>query len=290
MIKSMTGYGRASYSSAGRKMTVEIKSLNAKQSEIYTRLPQHIKEKDIELRTLVVSILERGKFDLNIHTDEEAGEAGINFNRNLASKYFEEIKSFYDEKGMHVPDETLLHILRLPDVMSGKEVMENDEWEELKNSVKSACLQLDEFRRKEGSVLFEDLGQRIKAIENLLAEIAPFEEERMAMVRNRLMNDLRTVSEKAGIDANRFEQELIYYLEKIDFTEEKVRLKNHCDYFMKTMNEETSNGRKLGFITQEIGREINTIGSKANHSLIQQVVVRMKDELEKIKEQLFNIL
>lgn len=285
----MTGYGQSHYNHSGKKMTVEIKSLNAKQTEIYTRLPQYLKEKDIELRTYVASILERGKFDLYIHGDE-SGEEDISFNKALAYKYLEEIKSFYKEQDLKMPDETILHIMRLPDVLSGKEVLENEEWEQLKNAVSEACHKLDAFRQKEGKALSLDLQKRIQIITRLIEDIGKYEEERIALIRNRLAVDLQAVVEKVAIDKNRFEQELIYYLEKNDFTEEKVRLQNHCEYFISTMNEETSIGRKLGFIAQEMGREINTIGSKAGHSLIQQIVVRMKDELEKIKEQLFNIL
>lgn len=289
MIKSMTGYGQAHFNHSGKKMTVEIKSLNAKQTEIYTRLPHYLKEKDIELRTFVTSLLERGKFDLYIHGDE-SGEEDISFNKILAYKYLEEIKSFYKEQNLKIPDETILHIMRLPDVLSGKEVLENEEWTQLKEAVSEACLKLDAFRQKEGKSLYFDLKKRIQIIIRLIEDIGKYEENRVTQIRNRLAFDLQSIVEKVAMDKNRFEQELIYYLEKMDFTEEKVRLKNHCDYFIDTMTEEGSNGRKLGFIAQEMGREINTIGSKAGHSLIQQIVVRMKDELEKIKEQLFNIL
>jgi len=290
MIKSMTGYGKASCILAGKKITVEIKSLNGKQADIYMRLPQIYKEKEIEIRSLVISLLERGKIDLYLTIEETGGENAVNINKTLVKNYFREIKSLYEETGISMPEETLLHILKFPDVLTGNENIQNEELELLKNTVSVACTLVDEFRKNEGRTLNNDLLQRIGLIVNMMSGIDPFEKERLGYIKNKLRNDLQEIADRVSVDENRFEQELIFYIDKIDFTEEKTRLKNHCDYFITTMEEGTANGKKLGFIAQEMGREINTLGSKANHSSIQQIVVQMKDELEKIKEQLLNIL
>lgn len=290
MIKSMTGYGKASCMLAGKKISVEIKSLNGKQADIYMRLPQFYKEKEIEIRSLVISLLERGKIDLYLAIEETVGENAININKTLVRSYYREIKSMYEETGIRMPEETLLHILKFPDVLTGNENIQDEEWELLKNTVTVACTLVDEFRKNEGNTLSNDLFKRIGLIINMMNEIDPFEKDRLVYIKNKLRNDLQEIADRVSVDENRFEQELIFYIDKIDFTEEKTRLKNHCDYFIKTMEECNANGKKLGFITQEIGREINTLGSKANHSSIQQIVVQMKDELEKIKEQLLNIL
>jgi len=286
----MTGYGKASCLMTGKKVTIEIKSLNSKQADIYMRVPQIYKEKEIEIRSLVISSLERGKIDLYINIEETGGLHEVNINKDLVNCYYREISSIYEETGIRMPEETILHILKFPDVMTGRETILNEEWEVLKAAVLEACSSVDEFRRNEGSALNKDLMQRIGLIVHLTDKVMPFEHERLTYIKNKLRSDLKEMEDIANIDENRFEQELIYYIDKIDFSEEMTRLRNHCDYFVKTMEEGTANGKKLGFIGQEIGREMNTLGSKANHSSIQQIVVQMKDELEKIKEQLLNIL
>lgn len=286
----MTGFGKSSCSWSGRKYLVEIKTLNSKQADIYMRLPQVYKEKEIEIRTLIISRLERGKMDVFFSVEEVSAGQQVRINKDLVNSYYTEIKSMYAEIGAAIPDDTLLHILKFPEVLSSNDNLVEEEWEVFKKMIEDACIAVNEFRTTEGCILYKDLLQRTQLICSMIDDIIPFEKERINQIKNKLHNELKDLSGKINADENRFEQELIFYLERIDFTEEKTRLKSHCDYFVKTMKEDTANGKKLGFIAQEMGREINTIGSKANHSSIQQVVVQMKDELEKIKEQLLNIL
>jgi len=290
MIKSMTGYGKASCLFSGRNYSVEIKTLNSKQADLFMRLPQSLKEKEIEIRTLIISLLERGKIDLFFSVEDVGERNEVQINRDLAKSYYGQIKSLYEETGAEMPAETLLHILKFPDVLNSNLGIQSDEWDVIKKLVSEACQSVDDFRKSEGLSLYKDLMERNHLISNMLEDVLPFEQERIHTIKTRLHNDLQEFAGKSNVDGNRFEQELIFYLERIDFTEEKTRLRNHCNYFIKTMKEDTANGKKLGFIAQEMGREINTIGSKANHSAIQQIVVQMKDELEKIKEQLLNIL
>lgn len=286
MIQSMTGYGKAVAEHSEKKIGVEIRSLNSKSLDLNTRLPYLYKEKELEIRKLLSENLQRGKIDFFINTESTSANKNQQINPEIIQSYMEEFRQV-------APDATnaelLSLVMRLPDVMvfSCKE-LDEEEWEKTSQLIVEAVDNLNQFRTDEGQVLENELIQRIHAIEDLLVNVEPFEKERIEILRERFAKNLQEL--QTEFDQNRFEQELIYYLEKLDITEEKVRLKNHCDYFLQTLNSEESNGKKLGFISQEIGREINTLGSKSNHSEMQKIVVQMKDELEKIKEQLLNIL
>lgn len=292
MIKSMTGYGRASGESGKRKYTIEVKTLNSKQFDMLSRIPQIYKEKELEIRSLLQSKLERGKIEITITVDESVTEDNFEINHELVKNYFTEIRSLQKEISLKDDDQLLSTILKLPEVIrAAPEKFEEEEWEGLLTIILDAIDHCDKSRIKEGEILEEDFNNRISYIRKYLTALEKFEDQRIVKIRTRLKQDLEKYVDDKKIDENRFEQEIVYYLEKIDITEEKVRLENHCNYFLQTLAEaNTSNGKKLNFISQEIGREINTIGSKANDSDIQKLVVQMKDELEKIKEQLFNIL
>ncbi|MDE5944880.1 MAG: YicC family protein [Rikenella sp.] len=289
----MTGYGRAERHTDQRKIIVEIKSLNSKQLDLSTRIPSIYREKEYEIRQTVGKALGRGKVDLFVSVEPVGGgarTAGGTINRELFKAYYAQLVELRRELGDTNEAEPLITtVLRLPEVMQTETVaIAPEEWKALTEAVDEAVENLNRFRAQEGAVLMADLLKRIDTIESLAAQIVPLEGERIETVRARLMENLKAL--QAHVDNNRFEQEIIYYLEKFDITEEKVRLKQHCDYFRTVADESEGVGRKLGFIAQEIGREINTTGSKANHAGIQKIVVRMKDELEKIKEQLLNLL
>lgn len=289
----MTGYGRAERHTDQRKIIVEIKSLNSKQLDLSTRIPSIYREKEYEIRQTVGKALGRGKVDLFVSVEPVGGgarTAGGTINRELFKAYYAQLVELRRELGDTNEAEPLITtVLRLPEVMQTETVaIAPEEWKALTEAVDEAVENLNRFRAQEGAVLMADLLTRIDTIESLAAQIVPLEGERIETVRARLMENLKAL--QAHVDNNRFEQEIIYYLEKFDITEEKVRLKQHCDYFRTVADESEGVGRKLGFIAQEIGREINTTGSKANHAGIQKIVVRMKDELEKIKEQLLNLL
>ena len=292
MIKSMTGFGRAERHTDQRKITVEIKSLNSKQLDLSTRIPSIYREKEYESRNTVSKAVGRGKVDLFVTVENIAGAktAGGSINKELFKAYYTQLVELQQELGDQNGAEPLITtVLRLPDVMQTEAVVVSDEeWQALTDAVNEAVDNLNKFRMQEGEVLIKDLLKRIDTIQELAAQIVPLEGERIETVRTRLMENLKAL--QVNVDSNRFEQEIIYYLEKFDITEEKVRLKQHCDYFRTVAAESEGVGRKLGFIAQEMGREINTTGSKANHAGIQKIVVRMKDELEKIKEQLLNLL
>lgn len=291
MLHSMTGYGKAEKNYSGKRISIEIKSLNSKQGDIFTRMPTYYKEKDLDIRKLISEQLQRGKIELNINVENFSDESNHSLNKALAKKYYEELKALawdIEEKSFN---DYLPLLVKMPDVMvNAIPTLEKKEWSALREGVLECCQKVNEFRIAEGAELEKDFLLRISNIETLLEKIPPHEQERMDKITNKIKKDLNDMLADNQYDKNRFEQELIYYLEKLDITEEKVRLKNHCDYFRKTLNLNTSSGKKLNFIGQEIGREINTIGSKANHTDIQHIVVMMKDELEKIKEQLSNIL
>ena len=288
----MTGYGRAERHTDQRKITVEIKSLNSKQLDLSTRIPSIYREKEYEIRNTVSKAVGRGKVDLFVTVENIAGAktAGGSINKELFKTYYTQLVELQRELGDQNATEPLITtVLRLPDVMQTEAVVVSDqEWQALTDAVNEAVDNLNKFRIQEGEVLIKDLLKRIDTIQELAAQIIPLEGERIETVRTRLMENLKAL--QVNVDSNRFEQEIIYYLEKFDITEEKVRLKQHCDYFRTVAGESEGVGRKLGFIAQEMGREINTTGSKANHAGIQKIVVRMKDELEKIKEQLLNLL
>ena len=291
----MTGFGKAEAEVRGRKFTIEIRSLNSRQTDISLKIPGIFRDKEMEIRNFLSQKLERGKIDLYITSDSSDETSNYSINKNLAKRYREELRELQSELNEEEMMGLLPLILRLPDVVqSGRDVLQEGEWLIVKEAFERSVLLLDEFRIHEGSILDEDMRSRTDLILTLLESIGPFESNRIRFVKDKLRREFRNMIEgdqgSGIIDENRFEQELIYYLERMDITEEKVRLKKHCEYFLETLNIGVSQGKKLGFITQEIGREINTIGSKANDADIQKIVVQMKDELEKIKEQLLNIL
>jgi uncharacterized protein (TIGR00255 family) len=292
MLKSMTGFGKASLEANDKKITVEIKSLNSKQSDISIRIPQHYKEKELLLRNEINQCLNRGKIDISVWFDGNHNDKAVRFNEALIKDYYKQLERISETLGTKVENEQVLQvILRLPDVFKTEvKDLDEEEWIMVLNTTRVALDEIDKFRLQEGVVLEKDFIYRIQKINELLRAVEPFEGERIEKIRERINQNFIDNLDKSNIDQNRFEQEIIFYLEKFDITEEKLRLGHHCTYFLETMKNEDMAGRKLGFITQEIGREINTIGSKANHTEIQKIVVQMKDELEKIKEQLLNIL
>lgn len=285
MIQSMTGFGKHVAQLPSKKITVELKSLNSKNLDLNARMPQAYRSKELELRKVIASSLERGKVDFSLYVELTGTETSAVVNEGAVKQYMKQLKSIADGDDLRL----LEMALRLPDSMkTEREDLDEKEYVVIQSALKGALAEINKFRSEEGKVLEKDFVARLKNLENLLKEVTAMDVDRIDTIRERLekaMNDL-----KADVDANRFEQELIYYLEKYDITEEKVRLANHLEYFSSTLNSADSNGKKLGFIGQEIGREINTIGSKANYAPMQQVVVQMKDELEKIKEQMLNVL
>jgi uncharacterized protein (TIGR00255 family) len=290
-MKSMTGYGKAICSLPGKKITIEIKSINSKQLDISLRLPPVYRDKDADIRSLASKVLERGKIEIFISVESLTGDTNYSLNKELAKRYFNDLKQLSEELGLPMTDDVLAVLMRMPDVVKTQsEEAGEEEWLQIALAVEKAVGEVNAFRKIEGAALRGDMLDRIEIIQNNIPRIEAFEKERLEQIRRRIMSNISAFMEQEKIDTNRFEQELIYYMEKIDFTEEKVRLQKHCDYFILTMSEHAANGRKLGFITQEIGREINTLGSKANDAGIQKIVIEMKDEMEKIKEQLLNVL
>ncbi len=291
MIKSMTGFGKFVSEIPGKKITVEVRSLNSKSIDLNLRMPYMYKEKELELRSYVSKQMERGKVDLTIFTESTNESAPVAINKTLAKTYYKELKSLSEELN-EGSSNLLALVLKMPEVMKAeREVVELDdaEWLQVKTAVDKSIEAFQVFRSDEGKILANEFETRINIIYDLLEQVLAGDAARIENIRTRIKNNIAELVEKEKIDENRFEQELIYYIEKLDITEEKLRLKTHLDYFIKTM-QEPSGGRKLGFIAQEIGREINTIGSKANDATVQKLVVQMKDELEKIKEQLLNVL
>jgi uncharacterized protein (TIGR00255 family) len=287
----MTGFGKEVVETAFRKVTVEIRTLNSKQLDLNLRVPVEFREKEPELRSIISKSLQRGKVDFVVQTEMVNHQNAAVINKELVRHYYNEMTDVAKSLDQTDYSGFLPVIIRLPDVFVQKALETNEEeWEQVKTGIISAIDKVDRFRKEEGAVLEKDLVLRIDRIVELLAKVEPFEAERPAIVKERIRKRLEEWGSDAEIDRNRLEQEMIYYLEKFDITEEKVRLKKHCEYFLETLTAPQSPGKKLGFVTQEIGREINTLGSKANHAEIQKLVVLMKDELEKIKEQLFNIL
>ena len=285
MIQSMTGFGKCVVQLPNKKITVEIKSLNSKSIDLNARMPSSYREKELELRKLVANSLQRGKVDFSLYVELTGDETTSQVNEVAVKQYMAQLKNIATGDDLRL----LEMALRFPDAMkTAKEDIDEEEYEAIKEALKGALVEINEFRSEEGSVLEQDFLDRITSLNNLLEEVIKIDPDRQSTIRERLEKAVQDL--KADVDANRFEQELIYYLEKYDITEEKVRLSNHLDYFGKTLKSDDSNGKKLGFISQEIGREINTIGSKANYAPMQQIVVQMKDELEKIKEQMLNVL
>ena len=291
MIKSMTGFGKTKLETNNKVLNVEIRTLNSKQLDLNIRMPYLYKEKELEIRSLLGKQLVRGKIDLSINIEQSSVDSVPELNKDLAIKYFDQFKELSKELNIEVPADPFSILMKMPEILtSSKEELKKEEWEDLLQGIKNTITKVDEFRSQEGSHLNIDFVQRINEIQNLLTQVESFEEARVPRIKERINANLKTFVEDLSNDKNRLEQEMIFYLEKLDVTEEKVRLAKHCDYFLETLNNEENAGKKLGFITQEIGREINTLGSKANDADIQKIVVLMKDNLEKIKEQLFNIL
>jgi uncharacterized protein (TIGR00255 family) len=291
MIRSMTGYGKATLETPQKKITVEIRSLNSKQADLSTKVPWLYKEKEIEIRNLLSKRLERGKIDIYISFDIMDDELMPVINKNSVKNYYRQLADVASEIGIDCGPEALSIIMRLPEALkSEKPELTGEEWKMASNIIEEALNLVDKYRIDEGRALFSDLSSSVKKILALLDSIAPYEAERISKVREKLSSSLKETIGSENVDMNRFEQEIIFYLEKLDINEEKVRLRKHCDYFTETMNGPDSNGKMLSFIAQEMGREINTIGSKANDASMQKVVVMMKDELERIKEQVLNVL
>lgn len=291
MLKSMTGYGKAVNEVKNKRITIEIKSLNSKQLDMSTRIPGFYKEKELTIRTKVSGALNRGKVDFSMYIETLNGETGTIINTPVVLGYHEQIKNLSAQNNISEPDDYFATLLKLPESLKTEiKEIDEEEWKTIFVIIEDAMEQLNKFRQQEGRVLEKDIEDRVKKILVLLKEIPAHAEQRIERVRTRLFDALNEIKNKLELDNNRFEQEMIFYLEKFDITEETVRLQNHCDYFFETMQLNEPVGKKLGFIAQEMGREINTIGSKANHSEIQRVVIQMKDELEKIKEQILNIL
>lgn len=289
MMKSMTGYGKATCEFPDKRITIEVKSLNSKQLDIFTRVPNVYKEKDIEIRRLIASKLSRGKVEFNMFVESLGETAKSVINEQVFASYLSQIKSVAKVTGADMPSDVFANILRLPDVMKTEvKELDEDEWEVLKASIAAALDNLNEFRSQEGASIYSDISGNISKIETLLTQVEPFEAIRIEKVRQRIKENLEALEAKPNME--RLEQEMIFYIEKMDVNEEKIRLAHHCKYFIETANLDEAVGKKLGFISQEIGREINTLGSKANHENIQKIVVQMKDELEKIKEQVLNAL
>jgi len=285
MIQSMTGFGKHAIQLPSKKITIELKSLNSKNLDLNARMPSAYREKELELRKIIASSLVRGKVDFGLYVETTGGETSAQINEEVVKTYMKQLGAIAQGDDLRL----LEMALRMPDAMkTEREDIDDEEYKSIKQALKEALSEINIFRSEEGSVLEKDFVERIKNLEVLLAKVIAMDPDRQSDVRERL--DKAVTDIKADVDANRFEQELIYYLEKYDITEEKVRLANHLDYFTKTLKSDDSNGKKLGFISQEIGREINTIGSKANYAPMQQLVVQMKDELEKIKEQMLNVL
>ncbi|HCZ09221.1 MAG: YicC/YloC family endoribonuclease [Flavobacteriaceae bacterium] len=285
MIQSMTGFGKAEKQFENKNYVLELRSLNSKGLEVNARLPLQVREIEIELKKIIGEHLVRGKIDLNLNIENLGLPSVKTINTSAINHYIDQLKSIEDGDRM----ELLKMAIKLPETLTtGKEEFEAEEIQMIKELLKQVIGTLNQFRGDEGKVLETEFQKRLVNIEKLASDVEEIDPERSANITKKLKASLETL--QVEVDQNRFEQELIYYLEKYDITEEKVRLKNHIDYFKETMDQSSSNGKKLGFITQEMGREINTIGSKANHAGLQKLVIQMKDELEKIKEQLLNVL
>lgn len=288
----MTGFGKTTVESGNKKVVIEIKSLNSKQLDLNLRIPNLYKEKEMEIRSLIKEQLDRGKVDMCIYFDNAESDKDVSINKAVVMQYFNQMVEISNQLGVQPDKDGLLQtIMRFPDTLQVKsEELDDEEWTRLRAGIMQALEEINKFRMQEGKALMKDISHRIELIQNLAAEVPQFEGRRVDVIRQKLQEKMNEWTDVKNIDQNRMEQEIIYYLEKLDITEEKVRLANHCKYFMETVEKEEAPGRKIGFIAQEIGREINTMGSKANDHDIQKLVVRMKDELEKIKEQSLNVL
>lgn len=281
----MTGYGKSVLQLPTKKISIEIKSLNSKSLDLNARMPSIYREKELGIRKLIATKLERGKVDFSLYLEVTGEETSTQINKPVVTKYMEQLKAVADGDNI----ELLKMAVRLPDALNTeREEINENEWQSIEQEINSALEKIQNYRSEEGDALEKDFRDRIQNITTLLEQVIVMDPERIEGVRERLRKGVAELKER--VDENRFEQELVYYIEKFDITEEKVRLHNHLDYFVKSLDSSDSNGKKLGFIGQEMGREINTIGSKSNYAPMQKLVVQMKDELEKIKEQLLNVL
>ena len=291
MIQSMTGFGKVTAELPTKKVTVEIKALNSKQLDLSTRIPSIYKEKEMQIRSRLLQTLERGKVDFAIYIEYIGKEAFSQINQEAVMSYFAQLKELSDKLGISAPSswDELQLVLRMPDVIKTDPVeVDEDEWNVVKQAIDEAIQHLCDFRIQEGAMLQKLFTQKVSNIAALLNDVEPYEKERIEKIKGRILDNLEKLA--VDYDKNRFEQEMIYYIEKLDVNEEKNRLDNHLKYFLETMETGHGQGKKLGFIAQEMGREINTLGSKSNHADMQKIVVRMKDELEQIKEQVLNVL
>ncbi len=291
MIQSMTGYGKTTAVVNGKKIHVEIKSLNSKALDLSTRIVPIYREKEMEIRAMISKMLERGKVDFSIWVEKDDTQAATPINGGVLENYYKQIKQIGEERQIPLPDDWFSTLLRLPDVMTRTETEElgEEEWTDVRAAIEDAIGKLVEFRKQEGSALQKKFTEKIQNIGLLLKSIEPYEQCRTERIRQRLTEALESIP-NVEYDKNRLEQEMIYYIEKLDINEEKQRLANHLEYFMETMENGHGQGKKLGFIAQEMGREINTTGSKSNLAEMQNIVVKMKDELEQIKEQVLNVM
>lgn len=291
MIQSMTGFGKATTEFANRKITVELKSLNSKGIDITTKIATLYHEKDVEIRNLIAQRLIRGKVDFALYYDDIATSSSASVNMSLLRGYKEQLEIASEQLGIAMPENLMEVLVKMPDVLKTNTAeLDEQEWNAIVRLLNDVCDHLDKFRKQEGAALEKMFEEKLETIENLLAQVEPYEKERIDRIKGRLEENLNAIKDKIAIDPNRLEQEMIFYLEKLDINEEKVRLRNHIKYFRETMANEPAAGKKLGFIAQEMGREINTLGSKSNHSEMQIIVVKMKDQLEQIKEQVLNVL
>lgn len=291
MIQSMTGYGKATAVFENKKINVEIKSLNSKALDLSTRIAPLYREKEIEIRSMIAAALERGKVDFCLWVEKEAGTDATPINGSMLNNYYQQIRLISETYQIPLPDDWFATLLRMPDVMSKVDIEElsDAEWLIVRQTISEAIQKLVDFRKQEGAALEKKFTEKIENIAALLKSIEPYEKSRTERIRQRLIDGLQAIPE-VEYDHNRLEQEMIYYIEKLDINEEKQRLSNHLKYFMDTMAQGHGQGKKLGFIAQEMGREINTTGSKSNQAEMQNIVVKMKDELEQIKEQVLNVM
>jgi len=291
MIQSMTGYGKATAETANRKVIVEIKSLNSKAMDISAKIIPAYRDKELDIRSRITAALERGKVDFALYIDNSAASGAQAINAAVFNNYLKQIETIVRSTEYKVPDDIISTILRMPEVISTNQQDEvsEEEWQAVSKAVDNAIAALVEYRKAEGVALEKKFREKIQNIADLQASVEPYEKERVTKIKERMRTSMLDAVGK-NYDENRFEQEMIFYIEKLDISEEKQRLTNHLDYFIKTLEEGHGQGKKLGFIAQEMGREINTLGSKSNQAEMQKIVVRMKDELEQIKEQVLNVM
>lgn len=292
-MQSMTGFGKAVSEFSNKKVVIEVKSLNSKQLDLYTKVNYFYRSKELEIRNLVQQELGRGKVELSLVVDQVSeATAGVQINKVAFNNYVNQIKEISEESSVALPNDWFTVVMRMPEVLKAEqnEELSEEEWEQTLSAIKEALKALNEFRSQEGEGLKAFFIERIDTIRGYLAEVPNYEKARIDKIKARLEENLAALEEKVSLDSGRLEQEMIFYIEKLDISEEKQRLAKHLDYFIETMEKEPACGKKLGFIAQEMGREINTLGSKSNCSELQVLVVNMKDELEKIKEQVLNVL